>query len=75
MKKKKKKGKHQIPSTCLRRSSFAPAGQITKKFQLAKIKSPHPLPLPSGEREGVRGSSKIEIWDLEFGISKDEINY
>jgi hypothetical protein len=45
--------------------------QTPNKF---KIFSPHPSPLPTGEREGVRGLFEIEIgiylgfviWDLEF---------
>jgi hypothetical protein len=38
--------------------------QITNKFQVPNSKSPHPSPLPSGERDGESGV----IWTLEFGI-------
>jgi hypothetical protein len=46
--------------------------QIINKLQ-AKIFefSPHPLPLPSGERGRVRGIGIWKffgIWDLEFGV-------
>jgi len=36
--------------------------------RLKNLKSPHPIPLPSGARGRVRGSLDNEIWNLGFEI-------
>jgi hypothetical protein len=51
-----------MTSTCLRRSGFAQAGQITNKFQWPKFEILNKLIL-------IIGIWFLEfIWDLEFGI-------
>jgi hypothetical protein len=52
--------KHQIPSTCLRRSGFVQAGQIKNKFQSSKFKCSNKTIL-------VVGKLDLGIY-LEFGI-------
>jgi hypothetical protein len=53
------KDKHQITSTCLCRSGFSQAGQITNKFQLTKFKT----------WWSCFGAWSLEfICDLEFGV-------
>jgi hypothetical protein len=57
--------KHQIPSTCLRRSGYAQAGQIPNKLQSSISKS-------FGDW-GLVIETLFGIWDLRFGIYRSII--
>jgi len=57
----------QISNVRLKSPYFSIPACGRQEYPNSKFETPHPSPLPTGERDGVRGSLEIGTWNL-FGF-------